>query len=312
MSSERLSRNFFDDISVISLDAARPDETKRDIARRDIALSRMAGSGGNLVYLATVGLIATSIIGVFFGTGFLLLLSSSDGAISGPVSRDRVPETQSPTRSLLTFPQRSDQTSIDKLESDPTPEPAWGGAFRPSASRPPLGVVTDRTALQEKSGMLRSSAATSAAIEALGGATTSISTHNEAKAEAEQTKGDRIASVNSAVLSDPISKSPGLTAPTPSPSAAETSELLTQGDARLSSGDVAAARLFYERAATAGNGRAALRLGATFDPAFLRRAGLRNVQGDTAKAQSWYSLATDLGAIKMMHPSDSIETSQGR
>ena len=312
MSSERISRNLFGDISVISLDAPPPDETKQDIAKRDIALSRMSGTGGSLFYLATVGLIATSIIGIFFGAGFLLLLSSSDGTISGSVSRDRARETPSPTHSLPTFPQRSDQASVGELERDSTPEPARGGTFRASARRPSMGVVTDRTASQEKSGVPHSSAATSAAIEALGGATTPASTHNEARAEAKQKKADRIASVNSAVSSDSISKSPGLTPPMPSPSAGEISELLTQGDARLSSGDVASARLFYERAAAAGNGRAALRLGATFDPAFLRRAGLRNVQADAAKAQSWYSIAADLGAIEMMHQSDSIETSQGR
>jgi TPR repeat protein len=60
-------------------------------------------------------------------------------------------------------------------------------------------------------------------------------------------------------------------------------------------GDVSSARLFYERAADAGDGHATLRLGNTFDPAFLDFAQLR-VSGDSAMAASWYARARELGA----------------
>jgi TPR repeat protein len=53
--------------------------------------------------------------------------------------------------------------------------------------------------------------------------------------------------------------------------------------------------LFYERAADAGDSAAALRLGATFDPNFLGRAGVRGDPGDPARAESWYRRARDLG-----------------
>jgi len=61
---------------------------------------------------------------------------------------------------------------------------------------------------------------------------------------------------------------------------------------------VASARLFYERAADAGNGEAALRLGETFDPNFLKRAKLRAVQGDAAAAVFWYRRARELGVAE--------------
>jgi hypothetical protein len=64
----------------------------------------------------------------------------------------------------------------------------------------------------------------------------------------------------------------------------------------MRTGDVTSARLFYERAAGAGEGRAALRVGATFDPAFLDRAKLGRMQADAAIARSSYSRALDLGA----------------
>src|SRR5580700_9298763 len=76
---------------------------------------------------------------------------------------------------------------------------------------------------------------------------------------------------------------------------ADVSILLNRGDALFGAGDLASARLFYQRAAEAGNGQAALRLGNTYDPAFLERAQLR-VHGDRALALFWYQRARELGA----------------
>jgi len=78
-------------------------------------------------------------------------------------------------------------------------------------------------------------------------------------------------------------------------SAAATAALLRRGDELFGTGDVASARLFYERAANAGEARAAMRLGQTFDPIFLDRARLRGVRGDPETALFWYRRAHDLG-----------------
>jgi TPR repeat protein len=71
--------------------------------------------------------------------------------------------------------------------------------------------------------------------------------------------------------------------------------LVTRGDTFFAAGDLASARLFYEHAVAAGNAVAALRLGGTFDPGFLARAGIGRVQGDAAIALYWYRQARDLG-----------------
>jgi hypothetical protein len=84
----------------------------------------------------------------------------------------------------------------------------------------------------------------------------------------------------------------------PSLSAVEIAVLLTRGDKSFSSGDVASARLYYGRAANAGDGQAALRLGETFDPFFLDRAHLRSARGDLAAAVSWYHRARDMGVVE--------------
>jgi TPR repeat protein len=76
--------------------------------------------------------------------------------------------------------------------------------------------------------------------------------------------------------------------------AAETAALLARGDSLLEAGDIVSARLFYERASDAGNGRAALRLGATYDPGFLDRIHLSRY-ADAAQALAWYRRARDLG-----------------
>ena len=71
--------------------------------------------------------------------------------------------------------------------------------------------------------------------------------------------------------------------------------LVSRGDAVLATRDVTSARLYYQRAADAGDNAAALRLGATFDPVFLNRTGLGPMGADLAKAAQWYRRARDLG-----------------
>jgi DNA repair exonuclease SbcCD ATPase subunit len=73
--------------------------------------------------------------------------------------------------------------------------------------------------------------------------------------------------------------------------------LLDRGDSLFSSGDIASARLFYERAAQTGNADAALRLGETYDPAFLKRVQPREY-ANSSRALFWYGRARELGATE--------------
>ena len=70
---------------------------------------------------------------------------------------------------------------------------------------------------------------------------------------------------------------------------------MARGDAFVRAHDVASARLFYERATEMGDGHAALRMGATFDRAFLDHAGIHGIEGNQREALSWYRRARDLG-----------------
>ena len=79
------------------------------------------------------------------------------------------------------------------------------------------------------------------------------------------------------------------------PSPPNTAALVAHGNALLGTGDIVSARLYYAQAADAGDARAAMLMGATFDPAFLGRAGAQGLRGDTAQAAWWYRRARDLG-----------------
>jgi hypothetical protein len=71
--------------------------------------------------------------------------------------------------------------------------------------------------------------------------------------------------------------------------------LLRRGDALLGLGDVASARLLYERAAQAGDARGAMGAGKTYDPQFLSQMGARGIRPDAAIAADWYRKAFALG-----------------
>jgi hypothetical protein len=76
--------------------------------------------------------------------------------------------------------------------------------------------------------------------------------------------------------------------PAPTMSAAEIAVLVARGEALLASSDVVSARLFFARAADAGDTQAATRLAVTYDPDFIARAHLP-VRSDAALAAYWYS-----------------------
>jgi TPR repeat protein len=88
--------------------------------------------------------------------------------------------------------------------------------------------------------------------------------------------------------------------------------LLARGDWLFATGDVASARLLYERAADAGEARAAVRLGETFDPFYLADSHLRGLQGDRDTAVFWYRHARDLGATGVASRLKKLEAKEGR
>ena len=77
---------------------------------------------------------------------------------------------------------------------------------------------------------------------------------------------------------------------------AEIAILLKRGQDALNNGDLVAARLLLQRAATAGSADGTLALAQTFDPAVIGRLGAVGVAADAAKAREWYQKAARLGS----------------
>jgi TPR repeat protein len=87
-------------------------------------------------------------------------------------------------------------------------------------------------------------------------------------------------------------------APKANPRSAAATFALAQGDANFGAGEVSVARFYYEQAVDGGDADASIRIGETFDPAFLRIERLRRSYADTEAARFWYERALALGVAE--------------
>jgi hypothetical protein len=245
---------------------------------------------GILLYLASVGIIAIATIGVFFGIGFSLLarpteamIANDAGAEQGSTVKRRLPQI------LVKTSPTSGDVALVPIQPE-IPRSAATAAL-------PVAPVVPSSSPSSRSG---------------NAATTPV--QDQSAGEASLGPMALEPSPPAFGPAAPAAATPlGASAAVPAPakaahlSAGQITELLTRGDIFLHAGDVASARLFYERAADAGDRQAAMRMGATFDPAFLDRVGL-HTRGDTATALSWYRHALDLGAPKTDRQTQSLQT----
>lgn len=86
---------------------------------------------------------------------------------------------------------------------------------------------------------------------------------------------------------------PGAAAPAPRMSAAEAAGLIRRGDEQVTNGDIAAARLWYQRAAAGGDPGAMRALARTYDARMLRQWGVVGMPADQARADEWYRKAAE-------------------
>jgi hypothetical protein len=247
---------------------------------------------GILFYLASIGIVATATVGVLFGIGFSLLVQPTDALGAGVAA----PSHGSSVRSLFygLFPNFLGDTVVGDTKVVTVPiKPELPRSAAPAAlHRAPVAQqpAADQMPSPEQNGAVPPSAV----ADAPGGDADQAPADGEAKqAEAGGTT-DAIVPV--VVARGPPSSAaiPAATAAPASLSAVDVAGLLARGDGYLGMGDVTSARLFYERAADAGSGQGAMRLGATFDPNFLGRAGLVGTRSDQATAEMWYHRARGL------------------
>jgi hypothetical protein len=258
---------------------------------------------GILIYLLSVGIVAAATVGILFGIGFFLLAQPKE-AMNGSAGAG---EHDYDTKPRLPSPLSNPSPTYGGIASVPI-EPAIPSSaataalpvapIAPPAARPsPAGDVPAGDGKDQSFGREMPASEARAASP-------------DISPPASLTFEPTLGSSTAIPAPEPV---PGSTRATASPaevprlSTGQITELLARGDSFLHSGDVASARLFYERAADAGNWQAAIRMGATFDATFLRRVGVR-AAGDPIKAQFWYRHALDLGAPKTDRQVESPKT----
>jgi hypothetical protein len=226
---------------------------------------------GAVIYPISIALVSAATVSVFFGIGFSLMVQRPVGSYGEALAAS--------------------------AEATPTPV----DATRPSAaSVTALPAVAPATSSASKTGEVRGREPMFAASgPAVGGGA-------ESSGIADRPTGSAVVALARMMPADTAatqqaakpSTAPAAVAQTSNPhlSAAEIAALLAHGNAAFRKGDIAAARLLFQRAADAGEGRGALGMGATFDPAFLRISPLRILYGDPAEAREWYLHALVLGA----------------
>jgi hypothetical protein len=97
-----------------------------------------------------------------------------------------------------------------------------------------------------------------------------------------------------AAVPPPAAKAPPLT----DDARQRAERLVTTGERHFEQGNLAAARMFFQRAAEAGLASGAIKMGATYDPAELSRLDIAVVgaTANLAEARRWYERARELGA----------------
>ena len=94
----------------------------------------------------------------------------------------------------------------------------------------------------------------------------------------------------------PLAQNPPLSPPVRPLDVEQTKLLMKQGEQFIAAGDVVTARIAFQRAAEAGDAKAAVALGATYDPTALAKLGVVGISADVAKARSWYQRAEKWGS----------------
>lgn len=88
--------------------------------------------------------------------------------------------------------------------------------------------------------------------------------------------------------------------------------LMQRGQQLVASGDLASARVVFQRAAEAGDAAAALAIGSTYDPTVLAKFGMRGPTADAAKARAWYQRAQEFGSPEAARQLELLEHRESR
>jgi hypothetical protein len=249
---------------------SRGERLARNPVKAVLALSFPARRGGGvrlplgaMIYPISIALVAAATVGVFFGLSICLMVQRPAAGAYGKAQAASSAATSIPVEA--TRPPAAPATALPTASARNSGE-ARGRAPILAASGPPAVAGAASSGIADRT--------TGSAVAALA----------------------RMAPPDTAAAQQAAKPSAVVQASSPHLSATEIGPLLARGNAAFRKGDIAAARLLYRRAADAGEGRGALGMGATYDPAFLRLSPLRILYAGPVEARAWYLHALVLGA----------------
>jgi hypothetical protein len=236
----------------------------------------------------------------------------TEGATAPPSTQTAPPPTEpatAPNPAETTLPPAEPATARASTETEPppAPPPTWPAAAAASTEPAPLPAEPVAAANSTETTLPAAEPATApASAETAPPPAEPVAA--PVSAETAPPPAEPVAAAASIETAPPSAGPTAKRAQTPRPLPADQiAILLARGDAFMQTRDIASARLFFERAADAGNGRAALRMGESFDPAFLGRIGIYRNIGDRQLALSWYRRARDLGDTEAAQLFEALE-----
>jgi TPR repeat protein len=189
-----------------------------------------------------------------------------------------VPEAARGDDAYKTSMPPSGQIATAPVEIAPPPAPAVGPVELKVAPAPPSGA-----ALKVAPALPSGAALKVAPVLPSGAAAPPADPGQAARSDAEST----------------VPALPVVVPAKPSMRPEEVALMIERGRTLFDSGDIAAARLFFRRAANAGDAGAALAMGATYDPEVLGQRFIRGIEADAREAQKWYDKARALGGSRV-------------
>jgi TPR repeat protein len=223
---------------------------------------------------------------------------SDRGAVARAVVQQIAGDTHGSTSDAQSPPRAAAQAESRHAAVDPVSPHVAPAPQQPAKPESPRAAVAAPALPRAKAATTMALAAPRASVAATTAKQTSRTT---VAALTPATEPLHVGAIAPAAPAPKPSAIPTPTAPKAVPQQSDTAlvrAFVQSGDARLASGDIASARLYYERAAEAGDARAARLLANSYDPAFLERWGVLGMTGNAQQAARWYRLASGLGDLE--------------
>ena len=299
------------------------DETIAVVHSRLLSLQTRRIKARGFRYGVVVGVVASAAV-LAISLGAVALYSAAGPAGRPPVAAERISwasKAASTSGSVDEVAISEDKISVESREAGSNPDPASApAAVPPSTVAPQPATIADQnintlTAVAEPAaGSGLAAAAPSSGSEPIAGSGISAAAPSSGSepiakssisAAAPSSEPEPVAVSRPAAAAPPVVSEPAASSRL---SATAIRELLARGDAFLEAGDIASARSYYERAADAESGSAALRMGATFDTVFALRPSLGAFRADPDQALFWYRRARELGVGEAEQRIKALET----